>query len=254
MRCPDCSSSKSFHNGIEVVCQNCGLVIEENDIVLDQFSFDQNKTLEVPQLAHAGGQQVSGKIYKKSWLQSRSERNLNYVERELDLILPKLNLPHSLKKDCLILFKRINSGKFLKGRNLNATYVACLYYCMKQRNMFRTIELISLITGISSRMINQYLQKIIQTFQLKEPEITMEHAVEYFGNQLKFPPIVHYKALEIYEKNKSKLAHCKLTTNALVCLYVAHKEEGYNVPQRYFCNMTKIHEQTLRNRVKLIRA
>lgn len=254
MKCPDCGDEHALNNVLEVVCRNCGLVIEENKIVFDQSSFDQNKMMEHPQLAQAGGQQVSGKIYKKSWFQTRCERNLSYVERELDLILPKLGLPHSIKKDSLILFKRVNESMFLKGRNLNATYVACLYYCMKQRNIFRTIELLSYITGLSSRMINQYLQKITRKLNLKEPEVTIEHAVEYFGNQLQFPPIVHFKALEIYEQNKQKLAYCKLTTIALVCLYVAHKKEGYNVPQRFFCNLTKMHEQTLRNRVKLLRS
>lgn len=114
MKCPDCGDEHALNNVLEVVCRNCGLVIEENKIVFDQSSFDQNKMMEHPQLAQAGGQQVSGKIYKKSWFQTRCERNLSYVERELDLILPKLGLPHSIKKDSLILFKRVNESKFLK--------------------------------------------------------------------------------------------------------------------------------------------
>src|SRR3989337_647914 len=101
MNCPECNSTTHSTIAQEVICNNCGLVLE--DAPLEQHALLSAPAAN-PSLAIAGTFQYDGKVVKTSWLFSTRQKNQALAKRHIQVLTHRLHLPERVSTEALVLF------------------------------------------------------------------------------------------------------------------------------------------------------
>lgn len=192
-RCPDCGGMDFVedHAAGDVVCRNCGLVVEAH--IIDERSEwrtfgDKDKEGDDPSrvggptnalFADGGLSTTIGKVqgdggasFSLTRLQNRqvtsTERNLQTAVRTMNGIGERLGLVDSIKTRAAQVFQEVQDNKQLKGRGASAIYAACIYVACRQENKPRTFkEICAVMPGVPKKDIGRCYSIIVQLYQAK---------------------------------------------------------------------------------------
>lgn len=192
-RCPDCNGMDFVedHAAGDVVCRNCGLVVEAH--IIDERSEwrtfgDKDKEGDDPSrvggptnalFADGGLSTTIGKVqgdggasFSLTRLQNRqvtsSERNLQNAVRTMNGIGERLGLVDSIKTRAAQVFQEVQDNSKLKGRGASAIYAACIYVACRQENKPRTFkEICAVMPGVPKKDIGRCFNIILQLYQEK---------------------------------------------------------------------------------------
>jgi transcription initiation factor TFIIB len=272
--CSECGGSiLNIPERGELVCEICGLVIDERgletnhsgiraytkqekdkrertgspiSILMPDISlstFIERKKIQNPDLKRAA---------KWNTHMSWEKRNMLIALTELKRISTNLNFPERVKKGAISLYKVVFRKKLLKGRSINGMVAACAYYVSKQEQIPITFQELIDETSISSSIIKNCYKIIIRELGLKSHITDPKTLIPRYRAELGLDIEVEKKAIQVLEKYISKNRMCGKDPRGICAgaLYLVAKFNNEGISQRDISSVVGVTEVTLRSRYK----
>ncbi|MGE0793468.1 MAG: TFIIB-type zinc ribbon-containing protein [Candidatus Woesearchaeota archaeon] len=256
--CPECRSTNLYEVALkgELVCKNCGLVIDEANFERNPFvSIGVKNRATLPILAKAGTETKCGRIVKNSWLYTTNQKNTDKGLNDIELISEKLNLPEYVMLEAKTLFKELMGKNYSWGRGLNYLSYSCVYVACNLFQLPKTTTEICLYAHIDKRIIWRYAKKIAKEFNLQLSTTDPLDLISRFASNLDLSQPTLTKAIDLVMKIKENnlLIGKRPETIVAVALYIASKNNNEYRTQRDVANNTGVVETTIRNNAKLVK-
>ncbi len=162
--CPECES-RVREDGIEHVCEQCGLVIGEDRIdrgpewrsfrdnseavrtgaPLTRSRHDRGLSTEIGYSLRLTGRKRRRfarlrREHSRSKFSSKAQRNQVYAFTEIRRLTGALGLPKDIRDRACVLFESAQSARMIRGRTLEGFAAACLYATCRTTEISRTLD------------------------------------------------------------------------------------------------------------------
>jgi transcription initiation factor TFIIIB Brf1 subunit/transcription initiation factor TFIIB len=250
MKCLECSSENIQHTDKEIICRDCGLVIDDAFIQNPYISDAQKDRAEHPWQAQAGTQAVSGKIIRKEWLYSHSEKKNRQMSKYIQVMGEKMKLSKKIIEDARLLAHRLQRENLLVGKFPEHLLCGCLYASCLMHNNPRTHLEFELFTKVDRFAVLRAYRFITESVGLRFQRPEVSDLMQIYGNRLKLCPETIHKAHLIWEKMctipriQSKPGYVVASS----ILYYAAKKE---ISQAQMAYTSGVREATMRSTLKL---
>ncbi len=202
-RCSRCGDSNfvSDHQNGEIVCSNCGLVIEEDQIDMGPewraFTSQERNSRQRTGLGMSytlydkglstvfkGDRDANGNRLKdetrikmdrlrrydnRSKFDETWRRNLSIAMAELDRMTAALHLPKSIKEQAAILYRKALKMDLIRGRSIDAFVAATIYAACRQNAVPRPLKEISKLSPREHGEIARTYRLLLKEMNLKMP-------------------------------------------------------------------------------------
>jgi len=280
-RCPECNSIHLTYDDQrgEVICNDCGLVIEEKMVDTGQElhgsgdkgekkgrggapismqKFDKGLTTNVGEISDIYKLE-SGQTRKflrlKKWQERVStsiERNLRLAMAELRRVASFLNLPNVVRDEASRVYNFVLQRGLVRGRSMESVIAACIYAACRSYNIPRTLDEIANASDVERKEIGRTYRFIIRKLQIKVTPSSPKDYIARFASILHLSPKTQNQALKILKKAEvSELTSGRGPAGiAAAALYVAALLNDEKKTQREVADVAGITEVTIRNRYK----
>jgi transcription initiation factor TFIIB len=280
-KCPECGGINLFWNRDkgEVICKDCGLVIEDKMVDFDQewrefdaegakkrragapmtyTQYDQGLGTEVGQKAdlfQLKGKQRN-KFYRlRKWqyrISTAIERNLKLALAELKRVSSYLKLPKSVEEEAARIYTLAVQRSLVRGRSMESVVAGALYAACRRHDVPRTLDELSEASGIEKKEIGRTYRFVTRELGINILPSNPADYIARFSSSLKLNPETQSKSVEILEKaQKQELTSGRGPTGiAAAALYVAALIHGEKRTQREVADVAGVTEVTIRNRYK----
>jgi len=262
----------------DVICKNCGLVIESHIF----SSIENNKSCRIGSpisfAIHdkglstmidwkdkdALGNKLSPKMKEKifrlrKWhlrmrIHSSIDRNLAYAMNELDRLASQIDISSSIKETAALIYRKAVEKNLIRGRSIDAMVTASIYAACRMRTIPITIEELSRNTRLDKILIGRCFRLLLLNLNLKFPSFIPENYIPRFIFELKLSQEVQLKSLEIIKKAKAKGIFNGRDPVGLAAasIYISSIIMNEKRTQKEIAEIAKITEVTIRNRSKEI--
>lgn len=280
-KCPECGGiNLSFNKDKgEVVCRDCGLVIEEKMIDFTQewsdFEDDEGSKrragapMTYTKFDRGLGTDIGqkGDIYKldskgrskffrlRKWqyrISTAIERNLKLALAELKRVASYLKLPQAVEEEAARIYTLAVQRGLVRGRSMESVVAGALYAACRRHEVPRTLDELSEASGIDKKEIGRTYRFVTRELGIR---ILPSNPVDYiprFASALKLSAETQSKAVEILEMaQNSELTSGRGPTGiAAASLYVAALINNEKKTQREVADIAGVTEVTIRNRYK----
>jgi len=280
-RCPECNSINLTYDEQlgEIICNDCGLVIEEKMVDTGQ---DLGGKFDKSEKKGRGGAPMSiqkfdkglttnvgeiSDIYKleegstrkflrlKKWQERVStsiERNLRLAMAELRRISSFLNLPNVVKDEAARIYNYVLQRGLVRGRSMESVIAACIYAACRSHNIPRTLDEIANASEMERKEIGRTYRFIARKLVIKVTPSAPSDYISRFSSILHLSPKTQNHALRILKKAEvSELTSGRGPAGiAAAALYVAALLNDEKKTQREVADVAGITEVTIRNRYK----
>ncbi len=285
--CPECGSTditKDYARA-ELVCNKCGLVLEEDIIDTGQewraFDSEQrasrartgapikftkpNKGLstEIDQYNRdIRGVKISAKSkaqmtrlrkwHKRTSISSSMERNLAIALSELERICSSLSLPSNIREASALLYRKAVEKGLIRGRLIESVVAAVIYTICRQYGIPRTLDEISAVSGINKKEIGRTYRFLKKDLGINMPLTNPVHYIPRFASELGLSGEVQEKAREILEQaiDSGLISGRGPTGVAAAAVYIAGVLMGERKTQKEVADVAGVTEVTIRNRYR----
>ena len=272
--CPECGGSiiPLIETG-DVVCNQCGLVINEKSvdfthngrraytnqeknnreqtgapisILLPDMGLstviDRNKIIN-PDLKRAAKWNT-----RITW----QKRNLLIASTELKRISTNLNLPIYIKEDAMRLYREAFKKKLLRGRSINAMVAACLYLACRRKRLPRTLQEITNEASANAKDVRRSYSTLIREFNLKSPSTDPVSLIPRYINDLGLDSEIEQLTTKILNSYRAKFSISGKDPKGLCAgaIYLASRMKNKDLTQQQIVNSVGVTEVTLRSRYK----
>ena len=280
-KCPDCGSINLSYDDKqgEVICNNCGLVVEEEIVdtsqemqgsfdgeekkgrggaPLSDQKFDKGLTTNVGEISDIyklKGDETRKFLRLKKWQERVStsiERNLRLAMAELRRVASFLNLPSVVRDEASRVYNYVLQRGLVRGRSMESVIAACIYSACRSYNIPRTLDEISNASDVERKEIGRTYRFIIRKMGIKITPSSPKDYISRFASVLKLSPKTQNEALKILKRAETS----ELTSGrgpagiAAAALYVAALLNDEKKTQREVADVAGITEVTIRNRYK----
>ena len=285
--CPECGSnhlSKDYSRA-ELVCQDCGLVIDEDLIdhgpewrAFDSEQHEKRARTGSPMTYTIHDKGLSTMIswknkdsYGKSipnrnraqlfrlrkWqrrirISNATERNLASALSILDRMASSLGLPRTVRETAAMIYRKAALRNLIRGRSIESVTAASLYAACRQCHVPRTLDEIARTANMSRKEIGRNYRYVSRELGLKLLPTTPHDYISRFCSELKLSGDAQEKVMEILKE----AANAELTSGrgptgiAAASIYVASILCGERRTQREVSEVAGVTEVTIRNRYK----
>ncbi len=287
IKCPECGSThlSRDHSRAELVCKNCGLVIDEDLIdygpewrAFDSDQREKRARTGAPMTYTIHDKGLSTMIswknrdsYGKSiptrnraqlyrlrkWqrrirISNSTERNLALALSALDRMASGMGLPRTIRETAAMIYRKAVLKNLIRGRSIEGVTAASLYAACRQCNVPRTLDEISNTAHISRKEIGRTYRYITRELGLKLMPTSPQDYIPRFCSELKLSADVQAKTLEILqEATRRELTSGRGPTGiAAASIYIASVLCGERRTQREVAETAGVTEVTIRNRYK----
>ena len=280
--CPECGSSRLERDYVrsEVVCSNCGLVVDENIIDHGQewasFSVEDEATRSrtgppVSYLVHDKGLStgmmtinvdaqkrriVGRKRFHRMRLLDNRVRAAAHGERGLIQALGQINrtssilgLPVAFREQTAVMYRKARKKDVIRGRSIAAMTSATIYIVCRLNNVPRTFSEIAKAANTDEKFVKRAYRAISRELKLTPRLSRPKDYLERFASRLDLSRKVCSKAREylnvvpeVDPNGKSPLG------TAAAVIYMAALDAGEPVTQKDVCRIIGVSEVTLRTR------
>jgi len=280
-RCPECESIDLTYDDQkgEVICNECGLLIEEKMVdtgqdlggqfdksekkgrggaPLSMQKFDKGLTTNVGEISdiyrlEAG--QTRKFLRLKKWQERVStsiERNLRLAMAELRRVSSFLNLPSVVRDEASRVYNFVLQRGLVRGRSMESVIAACIYAACRSYNIPRTLDEIAAASDVPRKEIGRTYRFIIRKLGIKVTPSSPKDYISRFASILHLSPKAQNEALKILKKaDISELTSGRGPAGiAAAALYVAALLNDEKKTQREVADVAGITEVTIRNRYK----
>jgi transcription initiation factor TFIIB len=287
IHCPSCGSTHvtKDYTRAELVCENCGLVIDAEIIdhrpewrAYDKEQHEKKARTGSPmtytihdkglsttiswQNKDAYGKSIPprnrAQLYRLRRWQARTrisdstERNLALALSTLNRMSSSLSLPRNVRETAAMIYRKAVQRKFIRGRTIQGVSAAVLYAACRQCNVPRTLEEISNVSNMSKKEIGKNYRNISRKLKLKLLPTSPQDYISRFSSTLHLSTDVQTKSLEILKQasNKELTSGRGPTGLAAAALYMASVMCNERRTQREISEVAGVTEVTIRNRYK----
>lgn len=282
VKCTECSSrnlSTNEHRG-ELVCNDCGLVIEEN--IIDEGPEWRNYANQPKDNARAGlpdnmlqhdkgrgttfewkeakGSRTRTQFYRmKKWQQQARvrtsvDRNLMTALQNLKKICFSLGLGETMTTSAAEIYRKAVEKRLIQGRSNDSMLAASIYAATKLNGTPRTLPEISEHSRVGQKEIGRCFRFLRRELKLRIRTSTPADYIEKMCSDLGLPSETNAKAKELlvqldeieFTNGRSPVAV------AAGALYVASILTDHKRIQREIAEVSNITEVTIRNCYRLI--
>ncbi len=286
-KCPDCSSTdlrKHSERG-EIVCKNCGLVVEEDLIQegpewrafdaeqrnsrartgapLKYMSPNKGLVTEIDQYNRdvrggkiAPSQQAQlyrmRKWHKRASISNSIERNLAIALTELNRVASHLGLQESIRESAALLYRKCVEKGLIRGRQIESVVSAVIYAICRQYGIPRTLDEISAVAEIPKKEIGRTYRLITQELGIKVPLTNPQFYITRFVTSLKLSGETQKKAVEILEQAMAKglISGRGPMGVAAAAVYISSVLTDERRTQKEVADVAGVTEVTIRNRYR----
>ncbi len=279
--CPECGSINLTYDSQlgEVICNDCGLVIEEKMV---DSGIDLSGKFDKGEKKGRGGAPISiqkfdkglitnvgeiSDIYKlepgqtrkflrlKKWQERVStsiERNLRLAMAELRVVASYLNLPNVVRDEAARIYNFVLQRGLVRGRSMESVIAACLYTACRSYSIPRTLDEMATASEVERKEIGRTYRFIIRKLGIRIKQSSPKDYISRFSSVLKLLPKTQNDALKILQRAEE----VELTSGrgpagiSAAALYVAALINDEKKTQREVADIAGITEVTIRNRYK----
>src|SRR5512136_1704938 len=285
--CPECGGRQLVHDyeRAELVCQNCGLVIDEDfiDRGPEWRAFDNDQRIKRSRVGapmtftihdkglstmidwrnrDSYGRAISSKnraqLYRlRKWqrrirVSNATERNLAFALSELDRMASALGLSRNVRETAAVVYRKAVEKNLIRGRSIEGVAAAALYAACRQCNVPRTLDEIAEVSRVSRKEIGRTYRFVSRELALKLMPTSPIDYIPRFCSGLNLKGEVQAKGIEILRQ----AAERELTSGrgptgvAAAAIYIASILCGDRRTQREVADVAGVTEVTIRNRYK----
>lgn len=282
-QCPECGGINLFRNQErgEVICKDCGLVIEEKMVDFEQewrefdsddadkrrragapstyTQFDQGLGTEVGQksdLYKLGTKKEKNKFFRlRKWqyrISTAIERNLKVALAELKRVSSFLKLPKSVEEEAARIYTLAVQRGLVRGRSMESVVAGALYAACRRHEVPRTLDEMSEASGIEKKEIGRTYRFVTRELSINILPSNPADYIPRFASALNLSAETQSKAVEILEDaREAELTSGRGPTGiAAAALYVSSLIHGEKRTQREVADVAGVTEVTIRNRYK----
>ncbi|MCU4925573.1 transcription initiation factor IIB [Halobacteria archaeon AArc-dxtr1] len=284
--CPECGGrvvSDAEH--AESVCQDCGLVVEEDEIdrgpewrAFDAAEKDKKSRVGAPttnmmhdqglstnigwQDKDAYGKTLSSRQRQKmqrlrTWnerfrTRDSKERNLKQALGEIDRMASALGLPENVRETASVIYRRALEEDLLPGRSIEGVATASLYASARQAGTPRSLDEISAVSRVDKMELTRTYRYVVRELGLEVKPADPEHYVPRFVSGLDLSDETERTARRLLDDARSDGVHSGKSPVGLAAaaVYAAALLTNEKVTQNEVSEVANISEVTIRNRYK----
>src|SRR6056297_1187110 len=283
--CPECNSDNlvSSADGGEIVCDDCGLVIDESNIdrgpewrafnhserqsksrvgaPTTKTMHDKGLTTTIDwQNKDAYGRSLSSekrsqmhrlrKWQERIRTKDAGERNLQFALSEIDRMSSALGVPRSVREVASVIYRRALSEDLIRGRSIEGVATACLYAACRQEGIPRSLEEVTAVSRVEQKEIGRTYRYVSKELGLKMEPVDPKEYVPRFCSELEVSEEVKMKANEIIDVTAEQglLSGKSPTGFAAAAIYAASLLCNEKKTQREVADVAQVTEVTIRNR------
>ncbi|MFB6118430.1 transcription initiation factor IIB family protein [Halosegnis sp.] len=284
LECPECSGSLATdtEHG-ETVCEDCGLVIEEDEIdrgpewrAFDSAEKDEKSRVGAPttQMMHdkglstnigwqdkdAYGKSLSNRQRQKmqrlrTWnerfrTRDSKERNLKQALGEIDRMASALGLPDNVRETSSVIYRRALNENLLPGRSIEGVATASLYAAARQAGTPRSLDEITQVSRVEKDEIARTYRYVVRELGLEVAPADPESYVPRFASDLDLSDEAERRARQLLKSAKEQGIHSGKSPVGLAAaaVYAASLLTNEKVTQSDVSEVANISEVTIRNR------
>ncbi len=277
-QCPECDGHVTT-NVKETVCEDCGLVIEEQRIdhgpewraydveerertgaPLTAARHDRGLSTEIGHGTDAHGNELSGQKRRRlarmrreqtrgRW-RSKAERNLAHGLGEVRRLASALELSESIRDQACQLFRSAQTEDLLRGRSIEAIGAASIYgTCRCNQHPLLLEDIVGAARVESTRVTNAY-RTLNRELELPTPPIRPASFIPRLISALELDHDIRRRANELAEcAEETALTNgCQPSGVAAACVYLAAQDQGTLITQSTVASAAEVSVVTLRSR------
>lgn len=280
-KCPECGSIDLTYDEQkgEIICNQCGLVVEEKMVDTGQEISGQ---FDKAEKKGRGGAPLSmqkfdkglitnvgeiSDIYKlktgharkflrlKKWQERVStsiERNLRLAMAELRRVSSFLSLPNVVRDEASRIYNFVLQRGLVRGRSMESVIAACIYAACRSYSIPRTLDEIANASDVERKEIGRTYRFIMRKMGIKVKPSSPKDYISRFASILHLSPRTQNQSLKILKKaDISELTSGRGPAGiAAAALYVSALLNDEKKTQREVADVAGITEVTIRNRYK----
>ncbi|RNJ25728.1 transcription initiation factor IIB [Halosegnis longus] len=282
--CPECGTDSLVTTGDhEVVCDGCGLVVEESNIdrgpewrafnhserqsksrvgaPTTQTMHDKGLTTQIDwKNQDAYGRSISSekrsqmhrlrKWQERIRTKDAGERNLQFALSEIDRMSSALGVPRSVREVASVIYRRALKDDLIRGRSIEGVSTATLYAACRKEGIPRSLEEISEVSRVERKEIGRTYRYLSQELGLEMEPVDPKKYVPRFCSSLDAGDEVRAKAKEIIDKTAEQglLSGKSPTGYAAAAIYASSLLCNEKKTQREVAEVAQVTEVTIRNR------
>jgi transcription initiation factor TFIIB len=287
IECPECRCTNlaKDYSRAEVVCVDCGLVLDEDIIdhgpewrAFDSEQREKKSRVGAPMtfMLHDKGLSTTigmqnrdsygksiptktrAQVYRLRKWQSRTrivdgtERNLALALSALDRMASGLSLPRTVRETAALIYRKAMMQNLIRGRSIDGITAAVLYAACRQCHVPRTLDEISGSAHLPRKEIGRNYRYVAHALKLHLNPTTPQEYVSRFCSELKLSAVVQTKSFDLLkEATGEELTSGRGPTGlAAASLYIASVLSGEHRTQREIAEVSGVTEVTIRNRYK----
>jgi transcription initiation factor TFIIB len=275
-QCPECEGRVTT-NAVETVCEDCGLVIDEQRIdhgpewrayddeecertgaPLTAARHDRALSTEIGRGTDAKGNKISGQKRRRlarmrreqtrgRW-RSKAERNLAHGLGEVRRLASALELSDSVRDQACQLFRGSQSEDLLRGRSIEAIAAASVYGACRCNGLTRLVDDVSEMARVAESRVTNAYKTLNEELGLPAEPVPPSMFVPRLASDLKCPDRIRQRARTLAEQAEER----GVTTGvhpagfAAACLYKAGREEGRLLTQTEAADVANASRATVR--------
>ena len=282
--CPECDSGGLVReDGAELVCEECGLVIEEEQIdrgpewrafnhqerqsksrvgaPTTQTMHDKGLTTAIDwKDKDAYGRTISSnkrsQMHRLRKWQARirtkdaGERNLQFALSEIDRMASALGVPRSVREVASVIYRQALKENLIRGRSIEGVATSALYAACRKEGIPRSLNEVARVSRVERKEIGRTYRYIAQELGLGMAPVDPVKYVPRFASELELSEDVQAKANEIIRTTAEKglLSGKSPTGYAAAAIYAAAMLCNEKKTQREVAEVAQVTEVTIRNR------
>lgn len=283
--CDECGSPTLVMSGdqSELVCEECGLVIDETTIdpgpewrAFNATERENRSRVGAPttQRMHEKGlttsidwkdtdtygRALSDRKQKqmhrlRKWQErirtrDAGERNLQFALGEIDRMASALGIPRSVREVASTIYRRAIAEDLIRGRSIEGIATACLYAACRQNGIPRSLEEVADVSRVERKEIGRAYRYIAEELSLEMEPVDPAEYVPRFCSELDISENVQTKATEIIELTTEKglLSGKSPPAYAAAAIYAACLLCKEDKTQREVAEVAQVTVVTIRNR------
>ncbi|WP_336339303.1 transcription initiation factor IIB [Haloarcula brevis] len=284
--CPECSGNvvTDTEHG-ETVCEDCGLVIEEDEIdrgpewrAFNSAEKDRKSRVGAPttnmmhdkglstnigwQNKDAYGRSLSSEQRQKmqrlrTWnerfrTRDSKERNLKQALGEIDRMASALGLPQNVRETASVIYRRALGDDLLPGRSIEGVATSALYAAARMAGNPRSLDEMARVSRVEKMELTRTYRYIVRELSLEVQPADPEHYLPRFISDLGLSEETQRQARDLVEgARQSGLLSGKSPVGiAAAAVYAAALLTNEKVTQSQVSDVADISEVTIRNRYK----
>ncbi|QZA88832.1 transcription initiation factor IIB [Salinarchaeum sp. IM2453] len=285
-QCPECGGNlRSDEEHGETVCEECGLVIEADEIdhgpewrAFDAKEKDEKSRVGAPttKMMHdeglstnigwqdkdAYGRQLSSRQRQKmqrlrTWnerfrTRDSKERNLKQALGEIDRMASALGLPNNVRETASVIYRRALDEDLLPGRSIEGVATASLYAAARQAGTPRSLDEITEVSRVDKMELTRTYRYIVRELNLEVKPADPKQYVSRFISDLSLSEEVDRTARDLLDQARDRGIHSGKSPVGLAAaaVYAASLLTNEKVTQNQVSEVADVSEVTIRNRYK----